>query len=237
MKSVYLGLLLLLGCVLNTTGQRVQAGLKVSGAVNYGVGNVQSSTIRFGYQGGATATIAVLDSLLFIQPELLYSVKGDQAIEYGPSNKRVVPTSSNFPALADEEDYVYIRSIGAQLNYLDLPLLLKANVFGIYVEAGPQVSYLLSSKYNAINPTNQAIDPVTSLLIPTATYRKLDVGYVLGFGYQDPAGFNVGWRYSQGLRSIYEPIEANGALVQPKVRNLSIQFYLGYQLTHLFNRK
>jgi len=144
------------------------------------------------------------DSVLSIQPEVLYSIKGDQA----------TATDS---------------SLNAQLAYLDVPVLLKANIGGLFFEAGPQFSFLYSDKFSS----------TSELIKVVANHPSLDYGFAFGFGYQDVDGFNVGWRYSQGLNPITKSITtiATNTTSEVKIRNSVLQFYVGYLFGDLFGHR
>lgn len=199
MKTLFASLLLTLGLASTSHAQSFRFGLKLGGNLGNGVGkNVQESKLRFAYHGGLTANIGLGllgDSVLAFQPEVLYSIKGDQA----------TATDS---------------SINAQLTYIDVPLLLKANVGGLFFEAGPQISFYRSSS------TVTQVDPLTTIKFPKPEY-----GVAVGFGYQDEGGFNVGWRYTRGLSAIEKTIPSTTTPASPplKIRNSTLQLYVGYQ--------
>jgi hypothetical protein len=208
MKTFLVSLLLVVSFASTSLAQGLRVGVKLGGTLSYGVGkDVSESKLRTAYHGGAVFNIGLGilgDSVVSIQPEVLYSIKGDQATSYGPS-------------------------ILAQLTYVDVPLLLKVNAGGLYFEAGPQVSYLLSSTRN---PTNATIDSIS--------YRKSDLGVAIGFGYQDPKGMNVGWRYTRGFNNVlttYDKSTVAAEATNPVLRNTTIQLYVGFLFNRLFGKK
>ena len=86
-----------------------------------------------------------------------------------------------------------------QSHYIDVPLLLKANVAkGLQVYAGPQVSYLLRSTLNAklgvlgISIFNKGVGI-------TGRFNKVDLGLVAGIGYEFDNGLNIRAGYDYGL--------------------------------------
>lgn len=85
-----------------------------------------------------------------------------------------------------------------QSNYIDLPVLLKANVGGLQIFAGPQVSYLANADLKTsagvlgINLLNKKID-ASSLL------NKWDAAVTGGIGYQFINGINLSAGYDYGL--------------------------------------
>jgi hypothetical protein len=89
-----------------------------------------------------------------------------------------------------------------QSHYIDMPLLIKANVYkGLQVYAGPQVSYLVRSTLNAklgvfgITLFNRGIGI-------TERFNKVDMGLTGGIGYQFENGLNVQAGYDYGLSKL-----------------------------------
>jgi hypothetical protein len=86
-----------------------------------------------------------------------------------------------------------------QSHYIDIPLVLKANVYkGLQLYAGPQVSYLVRSSLNAklgilgITIFNRGFGI-------TERFNKADLGLTGGIGYEFDNGFNVQAGYDHGL--------------------------------------
>ena len=104
------------------------------------------------------------------------------------------------------------------LTYIDVPVALRATTGpGFFVETGPQVGFLLKAKANG---TGEYVDA-------KANYRSVDVGYLLGAGYQPKdGGLGIGLRYNGSFLSAFntnaEGIEA------PDKRNSTFQVYLTY---------
>ncbi|GAB3315058.1 porin family protein [Hymenobacter humi] len=106
--------------------------------------------------------------------------------------------------------------VESRLNYLDVPLLLKLNADGPFFEAGPQVGFLVSQK------TTYDIGGVTNSSTSTDGTRKVDLGYVLGVGYQLASGPSLGLRYNGGISDLSDPSTTE------KNRNSVFQVQLGY---------
>lgn len=106
--------------------------------------------------------------------------------------------------------------IESRLNYLDLPVLLKVNADGLFFEAGPQVGFLLSQK------TTVDIGGQTMTSTETEGTRKVDLGYVVGLGYQLSSGPSLGLRYNGGISDLSDPSGSS------KQRNSVFQLQLGY---------
>ena len=153
-----------------------------------------------GFSAGFISDFRLGEHLAF-HPELLYSQKGAKSSFAGPGGL----------AFSEEE----------RLHYLDLPLLLRARASGFFVEAGPQLGYLLAQKSSFVT-TLPGFDPETSTSTTTDGSRRLDVGYVLGLGYALPQGWELGVRYNGGLADIRDPAE------DTKLRNSVFQLQVGY---------
>ena len=82
---------------------------------------IEGSTTKVGWHGGAFYRVP-LRSLVYLQPELLYSAEG---------------------AKFEEADF----SAKINLNYINVPLMLQLSTpEGFYLETGPQVGFLLNAK-------------------------------------------------------------------------------------------
>lgn len=145
----------------------------------------------FGFHGGAFANIG-LSRMFAVQPEILFSQKG-----------------------AKSKD---VTDVSSRLNYLDVPLAFHVNADGLFFEAGPQVGFLLSAKYNFGNVSVDAKEVTNAV----------DFGYLAGLGYQRKTGPGIGLRYNGGFSSISKPITAGNTTVQNRIRNSVFQLYLTY---------
>ena len=87
------------------------------------------------------------------------------------------------------------------LNYIEMPLLVKANFNGLELFAGPQVAYLASAKlrttagalgFNVLDKTMDAADQ----------FHQWDAGVTGGVGYQFSNGLNLRASYERGLTKV-----------------------------------
>jgi len=103
-------------------------------------------------------------------------------------------------------------------NYVDLPVLLRVapGVGGLFVEIGPQLSYLAGS--DASIDTRKPLARVTSDFV--GGYPHLEVGYAAGFGYHPDNGLGIGLRYNGGLWHVLK-----GATADNTARNSAFQLY------------
>ena len=153
--------------------------------LDYTDGMVTTSN-RSGFFAGAYASIPVSE-IISIEPALYYSQKGYQM--RGELNLK----GADFLG----------ASATARLNtqYIDMPVMLKANFNGLQVFAGPQVSYLAQADlrtsagvlgFNLLNKTMDA----------TQQFNRWDVGITGGVGYQFKNGVNVMAAYDHGLSRV-----------------------------------
>ena len=126
-----------------------------------------------------------------VQPELLYSQQG----------------------------YVITNSSGTftqKLNYINLPLMLKAYPSrNFFLEVGPQIGLAVSHReeFNSgfsLFDTNQEFEP-----------NNFDWGVNFGAGFKTDSGISLGVRYHLGKGDIYE---------EGKAQNRVLQFSLGFDL-------
>ncbi|WP_207436269.1 porin family protein [Sabulibacter ruber] len=179
----------------------IKAGGNFSNFSGKDVGD--ESEYVFGFHAGAFVDYGISD-MVSIRPELLYTLKGAKGE-------------------IDEDDLNYTEKI--RLHYLELPLLVRINTgaSGLFFEAGPTVSYLLTAKDNVEGEIDgEDVDESTTV---TDAFKKLDIGYAAGLGYQLGNGLGLGLRYVGGLSKIAEPDDDEES---PKVNNSVFQLSLSY---------
>ena len=142
---------------------------------------------RTGLHIGGYVHIPISETVSF-EPGLEYSKKG-----YSIKGDFQIPALKYFGI-----------NIGAQVqsHYIDIPLVLKANVYkGFQLYAGPQVSYLVRSTLNAklgvlgISIFNKGFGI-------TERFNKVDLGLTGGLGYQFDNGINIQAGYDYGLSKL-----------------------------------
>src|SRR4051812_2448424 len=114
---------------LSSAGMRGDAVNSLKNTIDFANGMI-STTNHTGFFAGGYATIPV-STLLSVEPGLYYSQKGYE-----------LNGAFNLKGLS-----FLGANAKADLNsqYIDIPVLLKANINGFQVFAGPQVSYLVQS--------------------------------------------------------------------------------------------
>jgi hypothetical protein len=170
---------------LSTAWLKGDAVSSLQNIIDYADGAITTSN-RTGFYGGGSVAIP-LGSGISVEPGVYYAQKGYtlngdlniKGAEFIGANAKAQLTS----------------------HYVDLPLLLKANVGGLEVFAGPQVSYLAKSDlkttagilgFNVLNRTMDA----------TEQFNRWDAGVTGGVGYQFANGLNISAAYDHGLSKV-----------------------------------
>jgi len=174
----------------------VRGGFISSGMKGEAVNNLQNlldftdgmvtTNNRSGFFAGGYANIP-LGAQFSVEPGLYYSQKGYEM--RGELNLKGLEFLG--------------ASATARLNtqYIDMPVLLKANFNGFQVFAGPQVSYLTNADLRTsagvlgFNLLNNKLDA-------TEQFNRWDVGVTGGIGYQFKNGVNVMAAYDHGLNRV-----------------------------------
>lgn len=114
-----------------------------------------------------------------------------------------------------------------KLQYVDVPVAFRASSNSFFVEAGPQAGFLIKA-------TDDASGETVSV---RKSYRSIDLGYLLGVGYQPKnGGLGIGGRYNGGFLSVLSG-NNEGVVVADK-RNSVFQLYLTYSAQkHKKNKK
>ncbi len=139
-----------------------------------------------GFFGGGYVTIPFSD-VISVEPALYYSQKGYE-----------LKGSLNIKGI----DFLGANA-KARLNsqYIDLPILIKANIKGLQLFAGPQISYLAQANLQTtagvlgINLLNRKIDA-------SDQFNRWDAGITTGIGYKFANGMNVIGSYDYGLSKV-----------------------------------
>ncbi len=85
-----------------------------------------------------------------------------------------------------------------QKNYIDLPVLLKVNVGGLRIFAGPQISYLTHADLKT-SAGIMEINLLTKKIDASSVLNKWDAAVTGGMGYQLMNGINLSAEYDYGL--------------------------------------
>ena len=126
-----------------------------------------------------------IDDVFAIQPEILFSQQG---AEYEDS----------------EEDGIFYDG-RFKLDYLNIPVMVKIYIAdGFFLEAGPQIGFLLSAKDEFDTPISGEEDIKDFI-------KSTDFSGNVGLGYLMDMGLNFNARYNIGLSSLddFEGVEEN----------------------------
>ncbi|MES2429955.1 MAG: porin family protein [Bacteroidota bacterium] len=139
-----------------------------------------------GFYAGASAGIPI-SKMVSIEPGLYYTQKGYE-----------MKGQLNLKGL----DFLGASAKAKlQMQYIDIPILLKVNMNGFQVFAGPQVSYLTQADLKTtagvfgINLLNKKMDATDQL-------NRWDMGVTGGVGYQFNNGLNISASYDRGLSNV-----------------------------------
>ena len=122
------------------------------------------------------------------------------------------------------------------LTYVNLPVLLRASLGAFYVEAGPQLSWLVGGRATGTQTVSGGFTgiPYTYALdeAATARYQRLEVGPCVGVGMKLPAGFGLGLRAYWGLtKPIADASKSSFGFTYPAFQHRhTLQASLTYQL-------
>lgn len=156
-----------------------------------GVSNTLSAKNMTGFFIGPSVEYMIPVVGLGIEASLLYSQKGSSYdIDLGTSK----------------------FTVKDKVHYLDLPINLKYKfsllVAGVYVAAGPYVSYAISGDRSLSNLTGITSSEINK----TDFYNDLDLGVNLGAGVELFSHLQVGVQYSWGLKDAAKNEITNGNL-------------------------
>jgi len=146
---------------------------------------------RIGWYAGGTANISI-DHKYFIQPELLYNIKGSR-YDYFFSNLIDAPNNS------------YRETGSLSLNYLSLPLLFGYKPFSkLSIVGGPEFGYLTSIRSNNSMNVNYIIDKGYYEVLKDS--KKFDFGADIGMMYRVTPSMCLDVRYNHGFNTLNERI-------------------------------
>jgi hypothetical protein len=203
-----------LAIVLLLLASQAHAQLGIKGGVNQAVlsGRVgEDATYKTYFHAGIFYEAKVLGPIS-IQPELLYSLQGSQL--------------KGSSTIADYK---------TQLNYIQLPILVKVTLGPVYVEAGPQFGYLVSANEDGTVQVRNTSGQVAFRDVnqsATDNYKRNEFALCAGVGLKLGSIVRVGGRFVAGLNDINDVQYLQG-VNDPKLKNRVFQFYAAFQLPKL----
>ncbi|QKG56087.1 PorT family protein [Hymenobacter sp. BRD128] len=196
--------------------QSIRFGLKAGANLSNLAGNVVNQSQynnRFGFHGGVMLNFGLANDLLSIQPELLYSQKG---FKYADQSYTVLGNT-------------YRNTGSVRYDYLDVPLLLRLKVSGVFFEVGPQYSYLMNISTDRTQTYNgSVVGTAGSGTSNLDNVNRNELGYVGGVGFQSSQGFLLGVRYNGAFTDFAKDGYSNNDF--KNARNSAFQAYVGFLL-------
>lgn len=211
--------------------QRMQLGLK-GGLIASTSIQPSSSAARMGGVAGGWLRYPVAKGI-GLQAELLYEQRGVKTTQDERLGWEGILGS-------------YTRQERTRLHYGSLPLLVRGQVGKFFGLVGPQFSYLLAARQQA--STQYSLNSTLvrpSLPYPeaetdygTGDFRRWELGYTAGVGYQICARLALEVRYAAGLTKLHKPYVFDPERYEPSsplisARNRTWQAQFSYQLSAL----
>ncbi len=211
MKLSALAALSLLTCAL---APKAHAQFGIKAGVNEAVlqGRVGEDATYKTYFHAGVFYEAKLIGPLSVQPELLYSLQGSQL--------KGAATVTNYTT---------------QLNYIQVPILLKATLGPVFVEAGPQFGYLVQANEKGTVQVRTTSGNVAFRDVDqssTGSYKRGDFALCAGLGLKLGPLIRVGGRFVAGLNDVNNLQYLQG-VNDPRLKNRVFQAYLAVQLPKL----
>jgi len=175
-----------------SSGIRGDATNNLDNLLSFTNGAITTSN-HTGFYGGVYASVPVTD-MVSLEPGLFYAEKGYD-LNGSLNIKGVGFLGANAKAKL-------------QSTYIDIPVLLKVNISGFQIFAGPQFSYLMKANLNTtagllgINLLNTNLDA-------TQQFNRWDAAVTAGIGYKLSNGINISASYDYGLSKLDANKNAN----------------------------
>ena len=211
--------MVLVGNLLAASAAHAQVGLRVGGSISDlhttdGPNVYNRAGSKAGYQLGITYQVP-LNKWLALVPEVQYS------------DERATLAQASYAIF----DIGFTADYRLSLHYLNVPVLVRATLGPVYVELGPQASFLAGGRRTGtLTTTSWGFGPlVTTNDVDqrvTEDYRRFDVGPCAGVGVRLPAGLGINVRAYRGLLALNR--ECN--TFDGEYQRQTVQASLTYQL-------
>lgn len=196
--------------------QSIRFGLKAGGSLSNLSGDLTNQSQynnRFGFHGGVMLNFGLANDFISIQPEVLYSQKG---FKYADQSYTVLGNT-------------YRNTGSVRYDYLDVPLLVRLKVSGVFFEVGPQYSYLMNISTDRTQTYNgSVVGNAGSGTSNLDNVNRNELGYVGGLGFQSSQGFLLGVRYNGAFTDFAKDGYSNNEF--KNARNSVFQAYVGFLL-------
>lgn len=196
--------------------QSIRFGVKAGANLSNLSGNLTNQNQynnRFGFHGGVMVNFGLANDLVSIQPEILYSQKG-----FKYANQSITVLNNTF------------RNTGnVRYDYLDVPILVRLKVSGVFFEVGPQYSYLMNISTDRTQTLNgSVVGTAGSGTSNLDRVNRNELGYVGGLGFQSSEGLLLGVRYNGAFTDFAKDGYSNNDF--RNARNSVFQAYVGFLL-------
>ncbi len=168
----------------------IKGGVNISDIIKDDGNNNFDTKTKVGFNAGITLEIPLIAGLAFT-PEVLYAQKGYK-LTYPSTNSEFTQTT----------------------NFIDVPILASFRLGSSFnIVAGPQVSFLLSTKNKFENGFGSVEE--TQVEDDSDRFKKSLVGGIIGFRYDVNDKFDIHGRYGLDFQKNNE----NGSSSTPEYRN------------------
>jgi hypothetical protein len=178
---------------LSSFGMRGDAVNNLKDLLDFTDGMVKTQN-RTGFYAGINTSIP-LGAGVSVEPGIYYTQKGYEMV-------------GDF-AIKGAEFLGANAKAKLQNDYIDVPVLIKADLGGFQVFGGPQFSYLASSKLKA-TASVLGFSLLNETMDTKDQFNTWDMGLMGGVGYQFKNGFNVNASYNYGLGKVDANKNVNG---------------------------
>lgn len=168
-----------------SSGIRGEAANNLDNLLSFSNGMITTNNLT-GFFAGGYASIPVTD-MISVEPGLYYSQKG-----YGLNGSIDVKGIGFLGASAKAK---------LQSQYIDMPVVLKVNVGGLQLFAGPQFSYLMKANLNT-TASLLGFNLLNSNMDATTQFNRWDAAVTGGIGYKFTNGINIIASYDYGLSKL-----------------------------------
>ncbi|MDN3723421.1 porin family protein [Aequorivita sp. SDUM287046] len=206
MKKLFFITAITIMSVSASQAQEVRIGAKAGvNFSNFG-GDVEDSNSRTGFHLGGLVEVPI-NERFSIQPEILYSAQGSEFEESGSF-----------------EGIPYDYKVTTKLDYIQVPIMAKVYLIeGLAIEAGPQVAFLVSDKYE-FDGNVGPFDDNDEGDLDENDLSSVDVSLGAGASYRLPMGLFFGARYNFGLSNVNDAADRDDYKIHNNVFQLSAGF-------------
>lgn len=206
MKKLFLGAALALGTLTFAQQIGIKGGMNVSSLSKDS--NLSDQNSKIGFNTGVFLN-APISSQFSIQPEVLYNDLGSKITQ-----SEVIAGNT------------YTTSKSRNLGYISVPVMFQYNATPqFYLEAGPQMSFLVDANDKFKSSTNGNTNSSTIVSLNKNNYNTFDFGVGIGAGYYFTPSVGITARYVAGVTDIYK--NNSGDSVKNNVFQVGLAYKFG----------